>query len=461
MSRFLLTVWPLVGHINPFMSVAKALQARGHSVAFYTSESVRPILEAEGMMVLPYVLVDDGPMWEIVRDAESRAWLGWNAPKILMRAVREWIAGTMPGQVADLRRISAEWKPDVIVTETGMWGPIVVLNEVGTVPVAILTTLMGCLIPGPEAPPGGSGLPTPRNFRTRLLSKAVTRLSDMLAVGVRMRVNRVRAENGLPPMAGSVNAHMATLPLYLVPSVRELDYGRRDLPSSVHYVGPCIWNRPSGQAPDRWLEGLPGGQPWVHVTEGTAHYQDPFVLRAAASGLAGLPLQAILTTGSQRDPEEMGLGAVASNIHVRRWVSHSELLPRCAALVTTGGAGTILTALHAGLPMVIVPTHWDKPDNARRIVDAGLGLSLSPRRCTPEALRHAVERVLAEPGYRENARGLALKMNATSGPERAADLLEALALKSAQRGEDFAEKSRASTAQQEVCGPLEWASIDP
>src|SRR5262249_10063214 len=161
----------------------------------------------------------------------------------------------------------------------------------------ILTTLMGCLIPGPEAPPGGSGLPAPRNFRTRLLSRAVTKLGDILATGVRRRINDIRAGHGLPPMAGSVNAQMATLPLYIVPSLPELDYDRNDLPTSVHYVGSCVWNKPTKSTPPAWLDELPTDRPWVHITEGTAHYNDPFLLRAAAAGLADLPVQVILTTG--------------------------------------------------------------------------------------------------------------------------------------------------------------------
>src|SRR6188474_3391300 len=120
MAKFLFTVWPLVGHINPFMSVAKALQSKGHRVAFYTNGKVREIVEDEGFTIIPYERVDDGPMWEIVQAAEMRASLGWNAPKILIRAVREWIAGTVPGQVADLGRIVEHWRPDTIVTETGM-----------------------------------------------------------------------------------------------------------------------------------------------------------------------------------------------------------------------------------------------------------------------------------------------------------------------------------------------------
>ena len=42
MSRYLLTAWPLVGHIHPFVSIARALQERGHDVAFYTGERAGP-----------------------------------------------------------------------------------------------------------------------------------------------------------------------------------------------------------------------------------------------------------------------------------------------------------------------------------------------------------------------------------------------------------------------------------
>ena len=125
------------------------------------------------------------------------------------------------------------------------------------------------------------------------------------------------------------------------------------------------------------------------------HYQDPFILRAAARGLANRPVQVIMTSGPQRDLATLGLGTLASNVRVEQWVSHDDLLPHCAALVTTGGAGSVKAALKYGVPMVVIPTHWDKSDNAQRIVQAGAGLRIGPGRCTPARLRVAVGRVCA------------------------------------------------------------------
>ena len=113
----------------------------------------------------------------------------------------------------------------------------------------------------------------------------------------------------------------------------------------------------------------------------------PYTLEKAAKGLADLPLQVILTLGGRRDPVELGLGNVAQNVRIRQWVPDTEFIPRTAAVVTTGGAGTVLTALHAGVPLVVVPTEWDKPESAQRVVESGSGLRLQPRRCTPRSRR--------------------------------------------------------------------------
>lgn len=231
---------------------------------------------------------------------------------------------------------------------------------------------------------------------------------------------------GLGPLGRSVAAATADLPLYLVPSIPELDYDRRDLPPSVHYVGPCVWNRRSAEAAPMWLDALPTDRPIVHVTEGTIHRRDPFVLRAAAQGLARLPVHAVLTTGPQRQPREVDLGRLSPNIQVEQWVSHADLLPLCSALVTTGGAGTVMASLQAGVPLVMVPTHWDKPDNAQRVVEAGAGIRLAPERCTAARLREAVEELLWNPRYRANAHRLARELAARPGPDGAAALLERL-----------------------------------
>jgi MGT family glycosyltransferase len=423
-ARFLFTCWPFVGHVFGQMGIANALREGGHEVAFYTGDSARATIEGEGFPLFPFQRVDEDRAYKNVRALETRA--RWGSPKgRLLRTFRDWLVETIPDQVADQQPLMEEWQPDVLVTDLSMWGPIVILWEEVPIPVALSSTFMGPLIPGPDAPPWGLGFRPPRTGPERIVARGITRVTELLGTGLRRRVDELRSEHGLPPMGSSLNEFTGRLPLYLVGNVPELDYNRRDLPGCVHYVGSCIWHPPDPGAA-AWLDELPAEYPWVHVTEGTLHSGDPFILRAAVRGLAGAPMEVILTTGGERDPDRLGLGPLAPNVHVTRWVSHSELLPRCAAVVTAGGQATIMAALTAGVPLVIVPTTWDKPDNARRVVEAGVGVRLAPRRCTPRRLRAAVEEVLGEPGYRESACRIAERLAAAPGPPRAAELLEGL-----------------------------------
>ncbi|MGH9225139.1 MAG: glycosyltransferase [Acidimicrobiales bacterium] len=424
MARYLFACWPFPGHLFPALSVAVAVRERGGEAAFYTGEAARPHLEQEGFTLFPFEALDE-QRFRRVQTREAGTAGRRQSLRVSHQAFRDWMVETIPGQVADLGAVIAGWKPDVVITDLSMWGPMVILHEKGPVPVAILS-FAGTMIPGPDAPPWGFGLKPPRTATERALATVLRRGTDLVARGIRRRLDELRAEHGLGPLGGPVNAYSARLPLYLSATLAELDYNRRSLPASVHYVGPCIWNPPTSSETAAWLDAIPAGRPWVHVTEGTSHNQEPFLLRAGVEGLARRPMEVILTTGGQRDPETLGFGPVAPNIHLTRWVSHRELLPRCEAVVTTGGSTSIMAALQAGAPLVVVPTTWDKPDNARRVVEAGVGVRLAPRRCSPSSLRTAVEEVLGDPGYRARARHIADRLGEAPGPAGAAGLLEDL-----------------------------------
>ena len=421
MTRVLFSCWPFEGHVFPQMSMAIALRERGAHVGFYTHGSMRELIEGQGFELIAFERVT--PAWRRVYGREVGTGARRDAVR-LMREAREWMVGTIPDQVADLREVIATWHPDVIGAEGSMWGPLLVLPELTDVPVALVSPLTGVGLPGPDAPVPGNLAPrdSARGRALKSLSGAVVRLATRRLIA---RIDAIRAAHGLRPMGCSVNAYFGRLPLYLVLSVPSLDYDRRDLPANVHYVGACLWHPPEPPGTVDWLKTLPGDSPWVHVTEGTSRFEEAFLLRAASDGLAGAPLAAVLTTGRARDAQ--AIVPRSPNIHVTDWLSHDVLLPHCAAVVTTGGMGTVMAALRAGAPLVVVPTGWDKPASAQRVVAAEVGVRLSPRRCTPENLRAAVEKVLTDPRYRRNAERAADVLAAAPGPPGAAELIEGLA----------------------------------
>jgi MGT family glycosyltransferase len=426
MAKFLFTVWPYPGHIHPNVAIARALGDRGHEVAFYTGGSMTEAVEGEGFRCFPFRQVDAARVEEIVLrlDALSLHWWKAASRKVLLR---EWLLGTVEGQLQDLAAVLRVWRPDVVVCDPAMWGPLLVLQESARIPLAIMSYVAACMLPGPDGPIVGLPLPRARGPIARLGKRVLRSVGNVVAADVRREAEQLRLRHGLAPIRTSVTAYAGQMPLYLIPSTPTFDRSRSDLPRSVHYVGACQWDKPGAAPAAPWLTELPRDRHVIYVTEGSMHSKPPLLLPAALRGLASLPVQVIATTGNHRDPASLDLGAIPPNARVERWVPHSDLLPHTSVVVTTGGTGTVLAALCAGVPLVVVPTAWDQPENAWRVEEAGAGIRLSPRHCTPERIRAAVDRVLNDPSYRQNARQLGRDLAGYGGAVLAADLLEDLA----------------------------------
>lgn len=425
MARFLIACWSFPGHVFQPLAVARVLRERGHECAFYSGPRSARVVEGEGFPLFASGKAEEDAMYDFMFAPGQARVLNWRSMLQFATTIQGWLLDSVPQQVREMQPILAQWRPDVIVAEQNMLGPVLVLKETHKIPVAVLS-YFSCTIPGPEAPPFGLGLPRPKNWPTRLLSGAAKLATAPVRARYRRAANKVRESYGLPPIRTSVLEYTGTVPLYIVMGTSEFDYQRQDLPPCVRYVGACLWDKPSHEKPADWMQQLTHDRPWVHASEGTVHVQSPFVLTAAAQGLANLPMHVILTTGGNREPEELDLGPIAPNIKVVRWVSHTELLPHLDLMITTGGSATVQATLKAGVPLIIVPTEWDKPDIARRVVETGAGMRLNPEDCTPEKLRAAVQHVLNTPSFRQNAKRMAAAFARYGGPVTAAELLESL-----------------------------------
>jgi UDP:flavonoid glycosyltransferase YjiC (YdhE family) len=369
-SRFLFAAWPFPGHVFPHVAIAHALRRRGHECAFYTGDRIAHVLRDEGFTVFAFRHVDEGRLERLMRDRPAEPWRVTSLPR-LGTLLRRWLLDTIPQQVRDLEETVADFRPDVIASDPTLWAPMLVLSDKHRAKVAVCSFIPACPLPGPGVPPFGPGLPRPRGWRQSIVVEAA-RLSTALCTrgAPRRESHPARLRTGADRrVAHGIHRPDAPLPDSLRAGVR---LRQEDLAALVHYVGPYVWNRPRAGAPSPWLDWRRRDLPCVHVTEGTVHVQKPFVLRAAITGLAGLPLQVIATTGVDRSVEDLGVSIVPENVRVERWVSHSDLLPHTDVMVTTGGAGSVLSADRGRSPR-------DRADGvgqaeiAQRVVEAGAG----------------------------------------------------------------------------------------
>ena len=162
-----------------------------------------------------------------------------------------------------------------------------------------------------------------------------------------------------------------------------------------------------------WVDE-PSTDPLVYVTFGTVFNTDVSLIATVVEALRPLPLRLVVTVGPAGDPRL--LGPQPADVHVARDIAQTGLLPHCAAVVSHAGSGTFLASLAEGLPHLCLPQAADQFANAAACVRAGAGLALQPGQVTVEDARAAVERLLAEPGFRQAAEGLAAEIASMPDP---------------------------------------------
>jgi UDP:flavonoid glycosyltransferase YjiC (YdhE family) len=159
----------------------------------------------------------------------------------------------------------------------------------------------------------------------------------------------------------------------------------------------------------------------VLVAPSTSQDPEHRLVRAALLGLADRPVRVLATTNRRSPPRPL---PVPPNARLVDWVSYARTMPRCAAVICHAGHGTIARALACGVPVVACPHAGDQAENAARLRWAGLGVSLPRRFHTPRGVRLAVDRVLANPGYRDRAGAIREWSERNDGAATAAGMVE-------------------------------------
>ena len=105
------------------------------------------------------------------------------------------------------------------------------------------------------------------------------------------------------------------------------------------------------------------------------------------------------------------------------YLSQSLVLPHCAAVVSHGGAGTMVGALCHGLPQLCLPQGTDQPMNAAALVRAGAGRSLDPDQVSASAVAAELALLFSDPDLRTAAERIAAQIADLPSADRvAADL---------------------------------------
>ncbi|MER6399941.1 glycosyltransferase [Kitasatospora sp. NPDC001603] len=388
MSRFLLVVPPLTGHVNPVVGIARELAARGHEVAWTGTESVlRPLL---------------GP-GAVVLGTGTRAFRAQGGHGLA--ALRSlWEGFIVPYARFTAKPLDAavrEYRPDALLVDQHTPAGALVAHRHG--------------LPWASLAPGAMELGRP----FRALPKVEAWMTGLLT-GLWRRAGLPEEEYTDPRFS----------PALVLATTGPALAGPAPLPAHYALVGPVLAERPADPA-FPW-ERLEPGRRRVLVTMGTlaGDLGADFHARAVrALALCGDDVQPVIAAPAALLPELPRHAVAVDRAPVL------ELMARGAldAVLCHGGMNTVGEALAHGIPLVTAPIRHDQPFVAAQVAAAGAGLRVPFARVTPEGLAAALRTVLDAPEHRAAAARVGAELRSGGGALTAADRLEALVGTGAER----------------------------
>ncbi|MET9448444.1 macrolide family glycosyltransferase [Streptomyces cinerochromogenes] len=400
-SHILFTSLPDRGHLFPHLAIAGELVARGHRVTFVTARSMESLVAASGATLLPY-----SSQYEAITDKLSTANdnhgsamlnLGVDESAAMVRAAEETLGADRPDLIAydyataqSGRILKRKWDlPAIQLT------PIFAQNDAFSYAQAF----------GEDGDYDENADPGLENWAEHPdMAEWVKKNEELLAA------------HGLDVpfmefMALVQDPTIACVPRVLQPRQETFD-------ERFSFVGPCISDRShlgSWQPPA-------GDRPVVLVSLGTLFSDHLEFFKTCVEAFADSPFHVVLTLGNGTDPAD--LGPLPPHVEAHRWLSHPDVLRHARAFVTLGGMSSVNDALSLGCPMVVVPLSVLERVTAHQLARHGLSLTVDPDNVQAEAIRTAVQTVIADDTFRTGAEAMREQVREAGGAARAADVIE-------------------------------------
>ncbi len=413
--RIAFVVLPAPGHLYPTTTLARRLRSRGHNVVMIATADAAPLVHGADLSFVPFgkKQYPPGRSAEIIEQLSKLQ--GQEALEFSFQKIAEF----MEMAIAELPGVLREQGVDAVVLDEALFDLGLVSMHLG-MPYAHISNALPfdfsgntplCVYPwAHETTPEASA-------RNR---EGVQRFAQI----DKPRIEVVRAYARKVGLNIDWNDPFATISslAWMVQMPREFDFEAAAWPKRFHYTGP--WHDGSGRMDANFPWDRLTGDPLIYASMGTLMNGLEAVFSTISEAVGNRPgLQLVLSIGPNLHPSH--IQSVPANAVVVQQAPQLDLLKRSVLCITHAGLNTTLESLAQGVPMVALPVANDQFGVAARIAQTRTGVVVDLPGMTAAKLARAMDEVLSDSEYRQNAEKLKKAIGENHGLERAVDLLEA------------------------------------
>lgn len=407
LTHFAFLTPPYAGHLDPMLALARVLAARGHAVTFVGQADMGPRVSRRGVNFRA-VGARSHPAGRLARQTARLS--GTTGPLGIRGVIRDMVETSdmlldeVPGALHEIHAGA------LVVDQTEPAGGLVA-RHVGLPLVSVANALL--IDREPAVPPAFVGWrydDSPWGIQRNL---GGYRVVDWLMRPLLEVIGRRARAWGLPGIETVEDCLSPTL--QISQCVAGFDFPRAAPPAGLHSCGPLRLPETRAWEPSR-------GRPNVFCSLGTLQGARRPVFAAVAEACDRLDLALTIAHGGRL--EGTATSGFAGAPRVESFVPQRAVMPTVSAVVTHGGLNTVLDALAAGVPLVVVPLAFEQGAIAARVERSGAGIVVPRRRLGAASVADALRTLLEVPSYRDRALALRDEIAGAGGVERAADLVE-------------------------------------
>ena len=383
MSKIVFFNIPAHGHTNPTLEVVKELVDRGHQVWYYSYNIMSEKIKSAGAT---FISCDDYNA-EQKLSAKDSVRVG----KDLAFSTNLLVDTTLALDDKVCMEMT-ELKPDLIVADSmALWGKAVAL-KLG-IPFVSSTTTFAFNQHSAKIMKQGIGDLFKMLFSMPKISKQVKRLKG----------NGYPINDILDIIGSDDNTHtiVYTSPLFQPYSAT--------FSEKFAFVGPSI--RPATEEVEKKRDKM------IYISMGTVNNNMMPFYKSCISALKDSEYQVIMSVGSLVDLKSFG--KLPENISVYSYVDQIAVLEKADVFVSHCGMNSASESLYFEVPLVMLPQTSEQKGVAEQILRLGAGIM--PDKMKGTSVLNAINKILSDNKYKENAKKIAESFKASSGAKGAAD----------------------------------------
>lgn len=391
MSKIVFFCIPAHGHTNPTLGVVRELVERGHEVWYYSYNMMKEKIETAGAKFISCDEYDT----EMKLDPKDATRVGKDlafSTKILVNTTL-----ALDDKVCkDMEQL----QPDCIVADSmAVWGKAVAL-KLG-IPFVSSTTTFAF-----------------NQYSAKIMKQSIGELFGMIFSMPKIQKDIKRLQDKGYPVKNILdiirNDDKTDTIVYTSPQFQPCADTFSD---KYAFVGPSV--RTVTEQIEKTKEKL------IYISMGTVNNDMLQLYKNCIAAFKETEYQVIMSVGNLVDIESFE--ELPENISVYTQVDQIAVLSQADVFLSHCGMNSVNESLYYEVPLVMYPQTSEQGGVANRVLQLGAGIQL--KKTTPSAILEAIEEVMDNFSYQENAVKIADGFRKCTGAKAAADKILSVCMK--------------------------------